>query len=169
MEARDLRSKALYFVFLDGYHDNGSEPSKVLFSLYSWEYSNSVRYIVLFFFSFLNKLVRFIPEDIPGFCKRVADESDDQGLVILYFADCTTVTAEAVMGADGVKSHVRPPILGLGNHESHACYIYKCIYRGRRTIENAIAELGEDMATNTEMHLGLDGHVITLPVDEGKL
>ncbi|KAF7857765.1 uncharacterized protein EAF02_011132 [Botrytis sinoallii] len=70
-------------------------------------------------------MVRFIPEDIPKFRKRVVDESDDQGLAILYFADYTTVTAEAVIGADGVKSHVRPPILGLGNHESHACYSYK--------------------------------------------
>ncbi|TGO55111.1 hypothetical protein BCON_0096g00040 [Botryotinia convoluta] len=132
--------KELYFDFSGGYHDNGSEPSKLLFSIYDWESSNS----------------------------RVVDESDDQGLVTLYFVDGNRATAEAAIGADGFKSHVRQSILGFENHEGHACYSYKCAYCGLIPMENAIAELGEDMAANTEMHLGLDGHVITLPVDRGE-
>ncbi|ESZ96191.1 putative salicylate hydroxylase [Sclerotinia borealis F-4128] len=113
--------KGLYFDFLDGFHKNSSEPSKVLFSLHNDEGSNSVHRA-----HFLDEMVKFVPNDIAAFCKRVeiVEESDDQGPVTLYFAD-------------GIKSH-------------------------------AIAELGEDMAVNSKMHLGPDGHILTFPVDKGK-
>ncbi|KAF5876543.1 putative salicylate protein [Botrytis fragariae] len=111
--------KELYFDFSGGYHDNGSEFSK-------------------FYFSLFNEIVGFMPQDIAEFRKRVVDESGDQGLFTLYFADCTTATAEAVIGADRVNSYVRQSVFG------------------------------EDTAANTEMYLGLDGHVITLPVDRGE-
>ncbi|TGO48716.1 hypothetical protein BOTNAR_0462g00080 [Botryotinia narcissicola] len=110
-------TQELYFDFSGGYHDDGSELSKVLSSFYNWEGSNSV---------------------ISG------------------------------IEANGFKSRVRKSTLEFGNHESHACYSKICAYHGLILVENAIVELGEDVAANTEMHLGLDGHVVTLPVDRGE-
>lgn len=157
--------KGLYFDFLDGFHDNGGEPSKVLFSLLNDEGCNSVHRA-----HFLDEMVKYVPKDIAAFRKRVerVEESDDQGPVTLYFADGTTATADAVVGADGIKSHVRQSILGTENPESHAGYSYKYAYRGLIPMKKAIAELGEDMAANSKMHLGPDGHILTFPVAKGE-
>lgn len=157
--------KGLYFDFLDGYHDKeDSEPSKLLFSLWNDEGANSVHRA-----HFLDEMVKFVPKDIAAFRKRVERvEEVSQGPVILHFADGTTATADAVVGADGVKSHVRQSLLGAEKPESHANYTYKYAYRGLIPMDKAIAELGEDMAVNSKMHLGPDGHILTFPIDKGE-
>ncbi|TEY37759.1 hypothetical protein BOTCAL_0511g00030 [Botryotinia calthae] len=162
MEACDPRS---YFDFLGDYHDNSSEPSKLLFSLCNEEGSSNVHRA-----HFLIEKVRLVPKDIAKFRKwaEKLDESDDQVPFTLCFADGTTATVNAVIGADGVKNHVWQSILGVENPESHAGYSYKYVYRGLILMEKAIAELGEDMAANAEIHLGPEGHVITFPVDKGE-
>jgi salicylate hydroxylase len=164
--------KGLYFDFLDGYHDNGndSEPPKPLFSLWNDEGSNSVHRA-----HFLDEMVKYLPKGIAEFRKRVesVEGADDSyasihSPVILHFADGTTATADAVVGADGVKSHVRQSLLGAEKPESHANYTYKYAYRGLIPMDKAIAELGEDMAANAKMHLGPDGHILTFPIDKGE-
>ncbi|TGO31781.1 hypothetical protein BHYA_0411g00060 [Botrytis hyacinthi] len=93
-------TQELYFDFSGGYHDNGSEYSKVLFSFYNWEGSNS-----------------YLAESR----ESVVDQSDDQGPVTLF--------------------------------------------RRWHHSDSRSVELGEDMVANPEMYLGLEGHVITHPVD----
>lgn len=46
-------------------------------------------------------------------CKRLTSltQSDDDGVVTLYFADDSTATADVVIGADGVRSAVRANML----------------------------------------------------------
>ncbi|RDW79370.1 salicylate hydroxylase-4 [Coleophoma cylindrospora] len=153
--------KGLYFDFLDGYHD--TDPSKPLFSLWNDEGANSVHRA-----HFLDEMVKFLPENIAAFRKRVEKVEEVNNHVVLHFADGTTTTADAVVGADGVKSHVRQSILGATNPESHANYTYKYAYRGLIPMDKAIAELGEDMAANSKMHLGPDGHILTFPIDKGE-
>lgn len=159
--------KGLYFDFLDGYHESedDNQSSKPLFSLWNDEGANSVHRA-----HFLDEMVKFVPKDIAAFRKRVekVEEGDEQDPVILHFADGTTATADAVVGADGVKSHVRQSLLGAEKPESHANYTYKYAYRGLIPMDKAIAELGEDMAVNSKMHLGPDGHILTFPIDKGE-
>jgi salicylate hydroxylase len=35
-------------------------------------------------------------------------------------------------------------------------------------MDKAIAELSEDLASNSKMHLGSDGHILTFPIDKGE-
>lgn len=159
--------KGLYFDFLDGYHhdEEDSEPPKLLFSLWNDEGANSVHRA-----HFLDEMVKYLPKGIAEFHKRVerVEEGDGQGPVILHFADGTTATADAVVGADGVKSHVRQSLLGAEKPESHANYTYKYAYRGLIPMKKAVAELGEAMAVNSMMHLGPDGHILTFPINKGE-
>jgi salicylate hydroxylase len=158
--------KGLYFDFLDGYHHekDDSEPPQPLFSLWNDEGAHSVHRA-----HFLDEMVKFVPKDIAAFRKRVERvEEIENGPVVLYFADGTTATADAVVGADGVKSHVRQSLLGAENPESHANYTYKYAYRGLIPMDKAAAELGEEMAVNSKMFLGPDGHILTFPIDKGQ-
>ncbi|KAH8660361.1 putative salicylate hydroxylase [Xylariales sp. PMI_506] len=165
--------KGLYFDFFDGYNSKGdddSEPPKPLFSLWNDEGANSVHRA-----HFLDAMVKFLPEGIAEFRKRVDrvevvddEEASLEGPVVLHFADGTTATADAVIGADGVKSRVRQSLLGPQNPESHAGYTYKYAYRGLIPMSKAIAELGEEMAVNATMHLGPDAHILTFPIDKGE-
>lgn len=164
--------KGLYFDFLDGYHqsEDDSQQPKPLFSLWNDEGANSVHRA-----HFLDEMVKFLPKDIAAFRKRVerveevdGNDASNPGPVILHFADGTTATADAVVGADGIKSHVRQSLLGAEKPESHANYTYKYAYRGLIPMDKAIAELGEEMAVNAKMHLGPDGHVLTFPIDKGE-
>lgn len=157
--------KGLYFDFMEGYHQQADGSEKLLFSLYNDEGANSVHRA-----HFLEELVKFMPEDVAEFRKRVerVEESDGEGPVTLYFADGTSATADAVVGADGVKSHVRQSLLGAENPESHAGYTFKYAYRGLIPMEKAVAELGEEAAVNSRMYLGPDRHILTFPIDQGK-
>ncbi|KUJ08794.1 salicylate hydroxylase [Mollisia scopiformis] len=158
---RELGRKGLYFDFLEGFHEN----DKLLFSLYNDEGANSVHRA-----HFLDEMVKFLPKDIAAFRKRVerVEESAGQGPVTLHFADGTSTTADAVVGADGVKSHVRQSLLGAEKPESHAGYTYKYAYRGLIPMDKAVAELGEEAAVNSRMYLGPDRHVLTFPIDKGE-
>jgi salicylate hydroxylase len=157
--------KGLYFDFLDGFHEKTDEDKKLLFSLYNDEGANSVHRA-----HFLEEMVKFLPKDIAVFRKRVerVEESDEQGPVTLHFADGTSATADGVVGADGVKSHVRQSLLGAEKPESHAGYTFKYAYRGLIPMEKAVAELGEEAAVNSRMYLGPDRHVLTFPIDKGQ-
>lgn len=150
-----------------GYDNDGNADAldKPLFSLWNDEGSNSVHRG-----HFLDEMVKFLPNDIAAFHKRVerVEEADETGPVTLHFADGTSATADMVVGADGVKSHVRQSILGANNPQSHAGYTYKYAYRGLIPMDKAIAELGEDMASNAKMHLGPDAHVLTFPINKGE-
>ncbi|TVY90612.1 FAD-dependent monooxygenase [Lachnellula willkommii] len=157
--------QGLVFDFLDGFHQDADGDEKILFSLYNDEGANSVHRA-----HFLEEMVKFVPKDLALFHKRVerVEKTDGHGPVTLYFADGTSVKADAAVGADGVKSHVRQSLLGADKPESHAGYTYKYAYRGLIPMEKAIAELGEAAAVNSRMYLGPDHHILTFPIDRGE-
>ena len=116
---------------------------------------------------FLDKLVKLMPEENVSFGKkveRVEDRGEDRG-VKLYFHDGTTSEATAVVGCDGIKSRVRESLLGK---ETAACFTGKYAYRGLVPMDEAASVLGNDIARNSQMHLGYDGHVLTFPIDKGR-
>ena len=116
---------------------------------------------------FLDAVVKLVSLEYVSFGKKV-DHVEDLGGgkgVKLYFHDGTTIESSAVVGCDGIKSRVRESLLGK---DSAARFTGKYAYRGLVLMDEAVEVLGEELARNSQMHLGYDGHVLTFPIEKGK-
>ena len=60
-------------------------------------------------------------------------------------------------------------MLGENHPGAAPVYTHKYAYRGLIPMHDAVAALGEDYAMNGKMHLGKDGHILTFPVQHGKV
>ena len=118
---------------------------------------------------FLDGLAALVPRDIAHFGKRLTSlEELPSGRIKLFFDDKTTAEADAVIGCDGVKSKVRPIVLGPESNNIAPCYSNKYAYRGLVPMDKAAKVLGDYYARNGQMYLGLNGHVLTFPIEHGK-
>jgi salicylate hydroxylase len=152
--------KGVFFNYLDGFHDN----DKPLFSLLNFEGANGVHRA-----HFREEMVKYVPEDLVQFRKPAERVEEGQGgPVNIHYEDGTAAVCDAVVGADGIKSHVRQSLLGAEKPQSHAYYTYKYCYRGLIPIKKARAGFGEDIACKSKMHLGPNGHILTMPIDKGE-
>lgn len=118
---------------------------------------------------FLDELVALVPEANVSFNHRVVaiDDLGSEG-VRLHFEHGETATADAVVGCDGVKSRVRPILLGEDNPAAHPSFTGKYAYRGLIPMDKAAALLGDDLARNNTIYDGYHGHVLTVPIEYGK-
>ncbi|KAH9207994.1 putative salicylate hydroxylase [Leptodontidium sp. 2 PMI_412] len=117
---------------------------------------------------FLDGLAALVPKDIAHFGKRLTSlEEQPSGRIKLVFNDETTAEADAVIGCDGVRSKVRPMVLGPESKNVTACYSNKYAYRGLVPMDKAAKVLGDYYARNGQMYLGPNGHVLTFPIEHG--
>ncbi len=72
--------------------------------------------------------------------------------MVLRFNDGATATADAVIGADGIHSHVREYLLGKEN--AQPVFAGSVAYRGLVPIDAAIEKLGAEFAQNSVMLCG---------------
>jgi salicylate hydroxylase len=94
---------------------------------------------------FLDELVALIPDDVPHFGKRLEHVEDTGEEVILTFADGTTARHSALIGCDGVKSKVRPAILGENHPAAHPVFTGKYAYRGLIPMDDAVRLMGDEL------------------------
>lgn len=87
---------------------------------------------------------------------------------MIHFADGTTAQHTAVVGCDGIKSCVRPIVLG-DEDTAAAVFSGKYAYRGLVPMNKAVEILGEEEPKTPQMHLGYHGHVLTFPIANGKI
>ena len=118
---------------------------------------------------FLDELVKLVPEGNVSFNHRVVaiDDLGSEG-VKLHFAHGETATTDAVVGCDGVKSRVRPILLGEDNPAAHPSFTGKYAYRGLIPMDKAAALLGDELARNNTIYSGYHGHVLAVPIESGK-
>jgi salicylate hydroxylase len=118
---------------------------------------------------FLDELAALIPKDIAHFGKRLLSfKSEESGMMTLVFEDGETATADALVGADGVRSRVRQLLLGNESVLDGLSFTGKYAYRGLISMDEAREAIGDDLAMNSQMYLGKDGHVLTYPIDHGE-
>ena len=118
----------------------------------------------------MDELVKLVPKENTSFGKRLEDiEELEQGGVRLHFHDGSTVKADAVIGCDGIKSRTRQILLGYNNPASHAVFTGKHAYRGLIPMEKAVQLLGDELAKNSQMYFGEHGHVLTFPIEKGRI
>lgn len=155
-----------WFDFLDAW-DKSAPVGKErwLFSLKCHEGANAVHRA-----HFLEEMVKLVPEGVTQFRKHLdtIEQPAGDGKVKLGFHDGTTAEVDAVIGCDGIKARTRAWLLG-GDDEPGAqpVYTHKYAYRGLVPMARAVEGLGEDLAKNSKMHLGQNGHILTFPVDHG--
>ena len=70
----------------------------------------------------------------------------------LCFEDGTNVTANAVIGADGIHSSVRD--YTSGDTPIKPAYTGMAVYRGTVTMDKAVDKLGEEFAQNAHILCG---------------
>ncbi|XPS95464.1 Salicylate 1-monooxygenase [Ascochyta lentis] len=120
---------------------------------------------------FLAELVKLIPEGVSRFKKRLVEVTkaeDGSEDAVLHFADGTTAQHSAVLGCDGIKSRVRPIVLG-NSEPAAAVFSGKYAYRGLVPMAKAIEILGEDEPKTPQLHLGYHGHILTFPIANGRI
>ena len=118
---------------------------------------------------FLDELVRLIPKECASFGKKVTDIVQlEDGRAQMKFHDGSTADADAVIGCDGIKSQVRPILLGSESPEAYAVFTGKYAYRGLIPMDKAVRLLGDELARNSQMYIGYHGHVLTFPIEQGK-
>ncbi|KAI9148924.1 mannitol 1-phosphate dehydrogenase [Paramyrothecium foliicola] len=119
--------------------------------------------------AFLDGLVKLLPNGVAEFGKRVETLTQEDDGVTLFFQDGSTAKHDVVIGCDGIKSRIRRVLLGEGTAASTPTFSGKYAYRGLVPMEQAAAELGAELAGNSQMYLGRHGHILTFPIAKGEI
>ena len=82
----------------------------------------------------------------------IEDKAGSDEPVFLQFADGTSATADAVIGADGIHSFVREFL--MGKEEAKPTFSGSIAYRGLVPMDIAIEKLGAEVAQNATMFCG---------------
>lgn len=124
---------------------------------------------------FLDALASQLPEGIAQFGKRaVSVEQDDQQARVL-FTDGSEHRCDLLIAADGIKSSIRDHVLqGLGHPLAAPRFSGTCAYRGMIDSQQLRAAyrargVDEHLVDVPQMYLGLDAHILTFPVKQGRL
>ncbi|WP_454833418.1 salicylate 1-monooxygenase [Pseudomonas veronii] len=124
---------------------------------------------------FLDALVNHLPKGIAQFRKRATQVEQKGGEVQVLFADGTEHRCDLLIGADGIKSALRSHVLeGQGLAPQVPRFSGTCAYRGMVDslhLREAYRAQGidEHLVDVPQMYLGLDGHILTFPVRNGRL
>lgn len=113
----------------------------------------------------LDELVALLPADVTSFKKSfVTAEEQEDGSLVLQFADGTTALASALIGCDGIKSKVRELVCGS---RALTTYAGEVAYRAMVPRIDAEKALGAESAFNGTLYCGYGGYVVTYPVEKG--
>ena len=142
----------VWFDFLDAYgkEDEQLERSKPMFTI-----SNSLGQNGVHRATFLDELVKLVPEGIAHFGKRLKSLEQNGEKCVMSFEDGSSAEADAVIGCDGIKSKTRQLMHGFDHPCAQPTYTYKYAYRGVVPMAKAIEAVGEERAKNSCMHVSL--------------
>lgn len=118
----------------------------------------------------LEEMAKLIPDGTVQYGKSVldvVDENDEkQSRCLLKFTDGSTAHADVVVACDGLRSRIRPIVLGDG---FAAGYSHKYAFRGLIPMAQAVKVLGQEKAMTRNMYLGPDAHAVMFPVAGGAI
>ena len=120
---------------------------------------------------FLDELVNLIPKQRAHFGKRltgIKDESSGGGRVEARFKDGTSITADAIIGADGIHSFTRLYLLGESHPAAKTVFAGSVVYRGLVNMDQAVEKLGSELAQNSIQLCGPGAAIMTYPIDHGE-
>ena len=102
---------------------------------------------------FLDELVKAVPTQRAHFNKCLQKIEDKDGCpTVMRFSDGTSVTADVVIGADGIHSNVRKYLLGA--EAAQPVFSGNVAYRGIISMDTAVEALGAEHAQNATLMCG---------------
>lgn len=124
---------------------------------------------------FLDALATRLPQGIACFDKRAIRVEEQEARVRVHFTDGTAHECDLLIAADGIKSNIRDYVLeGLGYPLFAPRFSGTCAYRGMIDSDQLreayrAAGVDEHLINVPQMYLGLDAHILTFPVKQGRL
>ncbi|KAG9314158.1 hypothetical protein JVU11DRAFT_4944 [Chiua virens] len=119
---------------------------------------------------FLDALVELIDPTIAHFNKRCTSVSRNGSKQVIHFKDGTKFEADIVIGADGIKSAVRQAVTGDTGGNTRVVFTRTVVYRALlpwADIERAGFTM--DFAEWSHCIVGVNKHIITFPIKNGKI
>lgn len=124
---------------------------------------------------FLDALAQQLPAGVASFDKRANSVRETGDRVSVQFTDGTGYECDLLIAADGIKSSLRDYVLQeLGLPLVAPRFSGTCAYRGMIDSEQLreayrAAGVNEHLINVPQMYLGLDAHILTFPVKQGRL
>ncbi|WP_231866601.1 salicylate 1-monooxygenase [Metapseudomonas resinovorans] len=124
---------------------------------------------------FLDVLASRLPAGVARFNKRAVSVEQQGPEACVRFTDGSEYRGDLLIAADGIKSAIRNHVLdGIGAEPAAPRFSGTCAYRGlidSRQLRDAYRAAGidEHLVDVPQMYLGLDGHILTFPVKQGRL
>ena len=154
--------------FLNG--ESHSPSQELLWTVFALEGGSGVHRAV-----FLEAIAKLLPHGVASFRKRLEKLSQDESLnqFILSFTDGTVEQADVVIGCDGIRSTVRRAIVEEDHPSCVPTYTHKYAYRGLidKAEADQVVETTYDGGNESSglMRVGYKGHVLTFPIQEGRI
>lgn len=154
--------KDVYMTYRDGRTEDGEEIT----TLYCKGSGQQAVHRTLL----VKDMVSLMPDGTFHMDKRLKSLTQTSaGGFTLIFEDGSQVDADAVVGADGVKSKTRQLLLGEDNPDSYPKYSGEFGYRSLVPMDDAVEVLGEDFAKNGNVNVGDGALTTTYPVEKGTM
>lgn len=124
---------------------------------------------------FLDALATRLPLGMTAFGKRAVGVEQGDDAARVHFADGSHYEGDLLIAADGIKSALRAEVLRpLGQAPVAPRFTGTCAYRGMiesERLRRAFIAAGVDthLVDVPQMILGLDAHILTFPVKQGRL
>lgn len=113
---------------------------------------------------FLDALVSLVPREIVHFGKRLESLVEDGDDVQLKFDDGTTVSAEVVIGCDGIRSKVKESMLPEESKRTQPRYSGMYGYRAVLDMKDMVDAVGDQRARVSTMYIGEGAYGISYPI-----
>lgn len=118
---------------------------------------------------FMNQLIPHVPSEHIKFSKHLQSLTElPSGQIVCRFRDSSTAIHDVIVGSDGIHSKTRTLILGEDDPDCTPRFTGKVVHRGIVSAELVKEQLGEVIASQVNVFCGDHGHIVMMPVDEGK-
>ncbi|ESK92134.1 salicylate hydroxylase [Moniliophthora roreri MCA 2997] len=150
---------------------SGAEPHEVIFD-YEASMVNPEQQMGVGIYrpAFLDAVIELLDPTITHFHKRcTALSSSENGQTVIHFSDGTSHEADVVIGADGVRSVARDFVIGKC-FPRPLVFTNTAAYRSLVPYEDLVrAGIKTELSTRPVCFIGNGGHIVSYPINDGRL
>ncbi|KAI9709392.1 MAG: hypothetical protein M1828_002513 [Chrysothrix sp. TS-e1954] len=117
---------------------------------------------------YIDELVKRVPAEKIRLGHRVKNvtQSSPSHAPLLSFENGSSISCDVVLGCDGVKSKIRPIVVGEDHASAKASFSHRVVYRGLVGRHEAEKALGSKMMDGALLHVGCGACFVSYPATE---